>query len=107
MASVDPQAKALALDRLRVEFEASPLSERTKDSLEAARARGRTGGQKPKLGARQAHQARLMYEEAGADGRRRYTVAQIAAEFGVSRPSIYRYLSKPAGGPAQQSGEQR
>jgi len=27
------------------------------------------------------------------DGRRRYTVAQIAAEFGVTRPTIYRHLS--------------
>lgn len=31
------------------EFEASLLSERTKDGLEAARARGRTGGQKPRV----------------------------------------------------------
>ncbi|WP_410789635.1 ArsR family transcriptional regulator [Kribbella sp. C-35] len=31
---------------------------------------------------------------AGEDGKRRYTVAQIAAEFGVTRPTIYRHLSK-------------
>jgi len=66
--------------------EASLLSERTKDGLEAARARGRTGRQKPKLGPRQAHLARLMYEETDDQGRRRYTVNQIAAEFGVTRP---------------------
>lgn len=30
-----------------------------------------------------------MYEEVGQDGQRRYTVAQIAAEFGVTRPTIY------------------
>lgn len=35
-----------------------------------------------------------MYEETGADGRRLYTVAQIAAEFGVSRPTIYRHLDR-------------
>jgi predicted DNA-binding transcriptional regulator YafY len=34
-----------------------------------------------------------MYDETGADGKRRYTVAQIAAEFGVSRPTIYRHLA--------------
>jgi DNA invertase Pin-like site-specific DNA recombinase len=81
------------------EFETSLLSERTKDGLDAARARGRTGGQKPKLGPCQAHLARLMYEETGPDGRRRYTVNEIAAEFGVTRPTIYRYLGKsvPAG----------
>lgn len=76
------------------EFEASLLSERTKDGLDAARARGRTGGQKPKLGPRQAHLARLMYEETGPDGKRQYTVNEIAAEFGVTRPTIYRYLGK-------------
>jgi len=77
-------------------IEASLLSERTKDGLEAARARGRSGGQKPKLGPRQAHLARLMYEETGPDGKRQYTVNQIAAEFGVTRPTIYRHLGKQA-----------
>jgi predicted transcriptional regulator len=33
-----------------------------------------------------------MYDELGADGKRCYTVAQIAAEFGVTRPTIYRHL---------------
>ena len=60
--------------------------------LAAARARGRTGGQKPKLGYRQVALARLMYDETSDDGKRRYTVAQIAAEFGVTRPTIYRHL---------------
>jgi AcrR family transcriptional regulator len=35
-----------------------------------------------------------MYEETGPDGKRRHTVAQIAEEFGVSRPTIYRHLAK-------------
>jgi DNA invertase Pin-like site-specific DNA recombinase len=76
------------------EFEHSLMSERTMDGLAAARARGRTGGQKPKLGPRQVKLARQMYDETGRDGKRRYTVAQIAAEFGVSRPTIYRHLGK-------------
>lgn len=79
------------------EFETALLSERTKDGLAAARARGRVGGQKPKLGKRQAHLARLMYEETGVDGKRFYTVEQIANEFGVTRPTIYRYLHATAG----------
>lgn len=74
------------------EFEHALMSERTRDGLAAARARGRTGGQKPKLGPRQVELARQMYEEVGTDGKRRYTVAQIATEFGVTRPTIYRYL---------------
>jgi DNA invertase Pin-like site-specific DNA recombinase len=79
------------------EFEHALMSERTMDGLAAARARGRTGGQKPKLGPRQVKLARQMYDETGRDGKRRYTVAQIAAEFGVSRPTIYRHLGKAPG----------
>jgi DNA invertase Pin-like site-specific DNA recombinase len=79
------------------EFEHALMSERTMDGLAAARARGRTGGQKPKLGPRQVKLARQMYDETGRDGKRRYTVAQIAAEFGVSRPTIYRHLGKTPG----------
>ena len=60
------------------------MSERTRDGLAAARSRGRTGGQKPKLTARQAKIARDMYEEKGDDGRQAYTVQQIADEFGVN-----------------------
>ena len=63
------------------------------DGLAAARARGRTGGQKPKLGPRQVALARSMYAELGEDGKRTYTVEQIAAEFGVTRPTIYRHLA--------------
>jgi DNA invertase Pin-like site-specific DNA recombinase len=79
------------------EFEHALMSERTLDGLAAARARGRTGGQKPKLGPRQVKLAREMYDETGEDGKRKHTVAQIAAEFGVSRPTIYRHLAKTAG----------
>ena len=74
------------------EFEHALMSERTVDGLAAARARGRTGGQKPKLGPRQVALAREMYDEP-ADGWR-HTVEQIADEFGVTRPTIYRHLGK-------------
>ena len=77
------------------EFEHALMSERTRDGLDAARARGRTGGQKPKLTDRQAKIARDMYDELGPDGRRKYTVQQIADEFGVTRPTIYRHLQRP------------
>ncbi|WP_406087764.1 helix-turn-helix domain-containing protein [Streptomyces virginiae] len=66
------------------------MSGRTMDGLEAARARGRTGGQKPKLGPRQVKLAREMYDSGD------YTVQQIADKFGVTRPTIYRHLSKVA-----------
>jgi hypothetical protein len=41
--------------------------------------------------------AREMYDETGEDGKRKHTVATIAAEFGVSRPTIYRHLGKTTG----------
>lgn len=81
------------------EFEHALMSERTRDGLAAARSRGRTGGQKPKLTVRQARIARDMYEEKGHDGRRAYTVQQIADEFGVTRPTIYRHLRALTAGP--------
>ncbi|WP_328929930.1 helix-turn-helix domain-containing protein [Streptomyces sp. NBC_00190] len=67
---------------------AGPEKERTMDGLEAARARGRTGGQKPKFGPRQVRLAWDMYDSCD------YTVQQIADEFGVTRPTVYRHLSK-------------
>jgi DNA invertase Pin-like site-specific DNA recombinase len=79
------------------EFEHALMSERTRDGLQAARARGRTGGQKPKLTARQAKIAQAMYDELGTDGRRAHTVQQIAEEFGVTRPTIYRHLQGRTG----------
>lgn len=72
------------------EFEHALMSERTLDGLAAARARGRTGGQKPKLDPRQVALARQMYDELDSDGKCRHTVQQIADEFGVTRATIYR-----------------
>ena len=59
----------------------------TRDGLAAARARGRVGGRRPKLSARQLDQAQHMYDT-GA-----HTVEQIAQTFRVSRPTMYRHLS--------------
>jgi DNA invertase Pin-like site-specific DNA recombinase len=80
------------------EFQRELIVEGTREGLEAARARGRTGGQKPKLKPRQVQLARQMYEEVGDDGKRRYTVQQIADEFGGTRPTIYRALGERQGG---------
>jgi len=77
------------------EMLADLISEGTLEGLEAARARGRTGGRKPRLTARQVTVARQMYDEKGADGKRRYTVAEIAETFHVSRKTIYRDLNPP------------
>ena len=76
------------------EMLADLISEGTKEGLASARARGRVGGRKPRLSARQAEVARGMYAETGSDGKRRYTVDEIAGTFAVSRKTIYRHLDK-------------
>ncbi|MGH3227302.1 MAG: recombinase family protein [Streptosporangiaceae bacterium] len=72
------------------EFQRELIVEGTHEGLAAARARGRTGGRKPSLSASQIKHARKLYAEGG------YTVADIAALFGVSRQTIYRALEPEA-----------
>jgi DNA invertase Pin-like site-specific DNA recombinase len=69
------------------EFEADLASERTRDGLAAARARGRAGGRRAKLTPRQLALARRMYDS------REHTVQAIAETFGVNRSTIYRHLN--------------
>jgi DNA invertase Pin-like site-specific DNA recombinase len=66
------------------EFQRELIIEGTREGLEAARARGRTGGRKPKLNARQAATVRRMYQAAGPDGKRQHTVAEPAHHAGVA-----------------------
>jgi DNA invertase Pin-like site-specific DNA recombinase len=80
------------------EMLADLISEATKEGLESAAPAA--GGRKPKLTARPAQVARGMYKEKGDEGKRRYTVAEIAGTFGVSRKTIYRHL-EPSGGRRQ------
>lgn len=78
------------------EFEHAMIVERTKDGLEAARARGRKGGRKQALRPRQVELAQAMYDELGDDGKRKHTVKDIADELGVARTTVYRYLERAA-----------
>lgn len=75
------------------EWERDLIVARTIDGLEAARARGRIGGRKRKLGARQGDLAREMYGEVDGTGKRKWTVQQIADELGVKRTTVYGYLN--------------
>jgi DNA invertase Pin-like site-specific DNA recombinase len=43
---------------------------------------------------RQVKLAWQMYDEKDERGKRKYTVRQIAEEFGVTGPTIYRHLAK-------------
>lgn len=67
------------------EFEHSMMRARTMDGLAAARARGRKGGRKAALTVKQVERIRKAY----ADGS---TVSELAEDFKVSRPTIYRAL---------------
>jgi DNA invertase Pin-like site-specific DNA recombinase len=69
------------------EFEHDLIVARTKDGLAAARARGRNGGRKPKLTARQIEDIRRR-SDAGEQ------ISHLAEDYKVSRPTIYRALEK-------------
>lgn len=68
------------------EFQADIISDNTREGLAAARARGRVGGRKPKLNAKQVAQVRKM----AASGE--HSIVDIAETFEVSRPTIYAVL---------------
>jgi len=76
------------------EFQRELIIEGTREGLDAARARGRTGGRKPKLSAAKAATVQRMYQATGPDGKRLHTVAEIAQTVGVHRTTVYDYLKK-------------
>lgn len=84
------------------EFERNVIRERTRVGLVAARARGRAGGRKPKLDARQIREiGRLMSDPT-------IPVSQIAERYKVSRTTIYKVAPRghmaAVGTPANSSG---
>ena len=68
------------------EFERNLIRERTQAGLQAARARGRKGGRRPKLTAQQIEIGRSL----AADPKR--SVTSICEHLGISRPTYYRYI---------------
>ncbi len=68
------------------EFERDLIRERTQAGLEAARARGRKGGRKPKLDRRKLQLASSMLKD------RSNSVGDVCAALGVSRATLYRHL---------------
>ena len=76
------------------EFEREIIRERTNAGLDAARARGRKGGRRPKMTPGKLDTARQLYDS------KQHTMEQIAEIVGVSRARLYRHL-EPA---EQQTG---
>lgn len=67
------------------EFERNLTLERTQAGLIAARARGRSGGRKPKLDAKQIRHIRALLRDPNT------SVAELARDYGVSRTTIYKH----------------
>ena len=76
---------------LMAEYEAALIKERTLAGLAAARARGRTGGRKPKMTAALIDKAPRMYDS------RQFTMAEIATSCGVTPMTIYRNIRTDPG----------
>jgi DNA invertase Pin-like site-specific DNA recombinase len=82
------------------EFERNVIRERTQVGLVAARARGRSGGRKPKLDARQIREIKRLMSDPTIP------VGQIAERYKVSRTTIYKVAprsSAPASEPQSDS----
>jgi DNA invertase Pin-like site-specific DNA recombinase len=68
------------------EFERNLIRERTLAGLKSARARGRTGGRKPKLNEKQIREIRALLTDPSA------RVNDIALRYGVSRTTLYKHV---------------
>ena len=69
------------------EFERELMCERTRAGLEAARARGRQGGRNFALTKAQVRLAQA------AMGKKETVVSELCAELGITRATLYRYIS--------------
>jgi DNA invertase Pin-like site-specific DNA recombinase len=71
---------------LMAEYEAALIAERTNAGLQAARARGRKGGRKPKMTPELVDKAQRMYDS------RQFTMAEIASSCAVTPMTVYRNI---------------
>jgi DNA invertase Pin-like site-specific DNA recombinase len=74
------------------EFERNLIRDRTYAGLAAARARGRTGGRRKKLGDKQRAVAVDLYRQ------KKHTIDEICKAVGISRPTLYEYVREAGGG---------
>lgn len=68
------------------EFERGLIRERTQAGLAAARARGRSGGRKPKLDEQQVRKIKALLRDPSIQ------VADVARRHGVSRTTLYKHV---------------
>jgi DNA invertase Pin-like site-specific DNA recombinase len=72
------------------EFERDLIRERTKAGLKAARARGKLGGRPPMLSAAEVKKLKRYYKKG------ELPVIEICKIFGISKPTLYKYVRKDA-----------
>lgn len=83
-----PQGKLMmTVFQAFAQFERDLISQRTKESLASARARGRKGG-RPKKPAQEIERALRLYAS------KEYTLKEIQEMTGVSASTVYRYVEK-------------
>jgi DNA invertase Pin-like site-specific DNA recombinase len=70
------------------EFEADLIKLRTREGMAIARAKGKLRGKKPKLSDRQQKELRRMYDTGN------YSISDLAELFSISRPTVYRTISR-------------
>lgn len=73
------------------EFESDLIRLRTREGMAVARAKGKLRGKKPKLSERQQRELRRMYDTGD------YSISDLAELFSISRPTVYRTLSRQVG----------
>ncbi len=80
----------LQIGAVFAEMERNLIRERTRAGLAAARARGRLGGRKPKIGKEAIDTARRLMKDPDL------TMSEIAQRLGVNRVTLYRTLEREA-----------
>lgn len=70
------------------QFERDLISQRTKEGLEAARARGKQGGRKPKLDESKRKAIYELYQQ------KKTTVKELCEMFNISKPTLYRVIDE-------------
>jgi DNA invertase Pin-like site-specific DNA recombinase len=85
----DPFARMfLQILAVIAEFEANLIRQRTREGMDIARQHGRLRGKQPSLKPAQDREIRRMHDSGD------YNVAEIAALFNISRPTVYRSLER-------------
>ena len=72
------------------EFESDLIRMRTREGMAIARAKGKLRGKQPKLSPKQQTELKRMHATGG------YSISDLAEVFSISRPTVYRTLSRQA-----------